>query len=328
MRSALRRPFAALAAIAVTATALPLVAAAGETVDKPTAVIGVPGWPSAQVSAHVIGTILEDRLGFAVSYKDGSVGDLFEMLADGEIDIIPEIWLPNHRDYVRRYGETERVLEVASRGIPAQQGLCTTRHAAETYGIRSVFDLLKPEVAAALDSNADQRGEIWIGSPDWESTRIEKVRAASYGYVETMQLLEADERTAMAALDVAVAVERPYVFYCYEPHHMFELHDIVMLEEPAYDPTKWNVRPGDEADWLENSEAGSAWGLTFIHVGYNSEFGQMHPAIVTMIDNMDLEADTISEMTYAVGVERQDPDAFAATWIAENDARVSDWLGQ
>lgn len=287
--------------------------------------IGIPGWPSAAATAHVLGEVIEEELGLTVAYEKGDVDDLFAMLERGEVDIFPEIWLPNHRNYVRDLAESKRVMSMISRGVPAQQGICATRYTAETLGLRSVDDLMKPEVVAALDSSKDGRGEMWIGAPDWSSTKVEKVRAKSYGYAETMQLLESDERTAMAALDVAVAVERPFVFYCYEPHHMFILHDIVILNEPGYDPTKWNIVEDDDPDWLEKSEAGSAWGLSFIHIGYANRLKTEHPKVVDLLEEVDLEADAISEMTYALTVERKEPKRFAREWIMANDDRVRAW---
>lgn len=287
--------------------------------------IAVPDWPSAKATARVLGKVIETEYGLSVAYREGTVSELFEALDKGEVDVFPEVWLPNHRDYVREFADRRHSMELAPRGIPAQQGICATRQTREAYNIRSVLDLTRPEVAALLDSNADQRGEMWVGAPGWSSTRIEKIRAKSYGYDETMQLLESDERTAMAALDVAVAVERPYVFYCYEPHHMFVLHDIVLLDEPPHDPTKWNVRSADEPDWLEKSEAGSAWGVSFIHIGYGAALREKHPAVAEMLENVELEADTISEMTYALIVERIEPDTFAAGWIRDNSARIATW---
>lgn len=288
--------------------------------------IGVANWPSARASAHLLGAVIENRLGLDVAYAEGTPPQIFARMDAGEIDLFPEVWLPNHRGLLAEYGERRGAVEIVSRGIPAEQGLCATRYTAEVAGIRSVFDLAKPEKVEALDSNADAKGEMWIGAPGWEATRIERVRARSYGYADTMQLLAIDERTAMAAVDVAVAVERPIVFYCYEPHHVFALHDVVRLEEPPHDPTTWNMRPESEPDWLESSEAGSAYGLSFIHVGYAPSLAEAHPEVIALAERLDLDADVLSAMSYALVVERQAPDVFADEWVAANAERVDRWV--
>ena len=109
-------------------------------------------------------------------------------------------------------------------------------------------------MAKHFDTNGDGRGEIWIGASGWASTNIEKIRAKSYGYDETMELVEMDETLAMANLDAAVAKDADHVLFCYTPHHVFALHDLVILEEPAYDASKWMViQPTDDPQWLEKS---------------------------------------------------------------------------
>jgi len=287
--------------------------------------VGVGNWPSARASAYLLGTVIEDRLGLEVDYVEGTPAELFEKMDAGEVDLFPEVWMPNHRYLVADYVEKRGSVEMASRGIPAEQGICTTRQTAEAYGISSVFDLKKPEIAAELDTNQDSRGEMWIGAPGWEATRIERVRAKSYGYDLTMDLLEIDERTAMAAVDVAVAVEAPIVFYCYEPHHLFQLHEIVKLDEPAHDPTKWNIRNPDEPDWLENSEAASAYGLSFIHPAYAADLDETYPEVRALVEKLDLNTDVLSEMSYALVVERRDPAEFAAEWAQSHRDRVDRW---
>ena len=59
------------------------------------------------------------------------------------------------------------------------------------------------------------------------------------------------------------------VFFCYTPNHMFALHDLIILDEPKYDPAKWNViQPTDDPDWLAKSSAPVAWDLAYLHIHY------------------------------------------------------------
>ena len=89
-------------------------------------------------------------------------------------------------------------------GVPSFQGMCVTKATAERTGVKHIADLADPDMAKDFDSNGDGRGEIWIGASGWASTNVEKIRAKSYGYDETMELLEMDETLAMASVDAAV----------------------------------------------------------------------------------------------------------------------------
>jgi len=310
-----------------TALAVGILATSALPVHAADVVIGVGDWPSAQATAHLIKAIVESRLGGTAELRSGATGELWEAAGAGEIDILPEVWLPNDRTQVATHVDGSHAVTLLSRGVPARQGLCTTKQAAEAFDIRSVDDLRAKQTADLLDTDSDGTGEIWIGAEGWNSTRIEKIRAKSYGYDKTMTLIEADEPVAMAGIDVAASLGEPIVFYCYEPHHMFALHDLVMLEEPAHDPTTWTIRsPDEDPDWLEASTASSAWAISFIHMAHRTGLEKDAPKIAALLANMDLQPDAIEDMTYALIVERTPPENFARAWISANADRVDGWI--
>ncbi|WP_436643017.1 ABC transporter substrate-binding protein [Microbaculum sp. FT89] len=288
-------------------------------------VIGVPDWSSATVTAHMLGALLEDEFDLDVDLEEGTNEAIFAAMDTGTEDIHPEVWLPNHTALNAEYVIRRKSVVMSPKGVPARQGICVTR-ATRELGIQSVTDLADPEKAALFDTDGNGKGEIWIGAPDWSSTRIERIRAQSYGYDQTMDLLEADEEVAVTAIDAAMAADKPLVFFCYEPHHTFELHDIVFLDEPAYDPRKWTVlTPDQDPAWLEKSSAGVAWPPSFFHINYSAKLAKERPDVAAFLDAIRLDVDTVSEMTYALIVERRDPDDFAAEWIAQNKDRISGW---
>jgi glycine betaine/proline transport system substrate-binding protein len=218
---------------------------------------------------------------------------------------------------------------VTARGVinmTAIAGVEATRHTRDHFGIESVADLADPDKVAALDTSGDGRGEMWIGAPDWSSTRIERVRAQGYGFAGTMQLLEADETIATAAIDAAVAVDKPMVFYCYEPHHVFALHDVVYLEETPHDPRDWKiVEPSQDADWLAKSKADVAWPVSFFHIHYAVKLAEERPDIAAFLSAIQFDVDMVTDMTYAMVVEHRDPGEFATEWVSDNRERISAW---
>lgn len=289
-------------------------------------VVGVPSWSSAEVTAHVLKHAIEAEFAVDVGLREGSSEEIFAGLDEGRVHIHPEVWLPNHGGLSTEYVVRRQTVEMSSYGVPARQGLCVTRFTHETFGISSIADLSDPDKAAIFDTLGDGRGEIWIGAPEWSSTRIERIRARSYGYEQTMQLLEADEIVATVAIDAAVAVDKPLVFYCYEPHHVFELHDVVHLDEPPHDPRRWTIRDSSsDPDWLANSHADVAWPVSFFHIHYARRLSEDHPDIAAFLSAIRLDVDTVTEMTYAVVVDRRDPSEFAAEWVSANAERVAAW---
>jgi glycine betaine/proline transport system substrate-binding protein len=289
-------------------------------------VIGVPDWSSATVTAHVLKALLKKEFDLDVELEEGTNESIFAAMDAGTEDIHPEVWLPNHSALNAEYVLRRKTVNMSQKGVPARQGICVTRVTRDEHGVASVTDLADPAKVEIFDTDGNGKGEMWIGAPDWSSTRIEKIRAKGYGYDQTMDLLEADEEIAVTAIDAAMAAEKPLVFYCYEPHYTFELHDIVFLDEPPYDPRKWTVlTPDQDPDWLEKSSASVAWPPSFFHINYSSKLAEERPDVAAYLDAIRLDVDTVSEMTYALIVERRDPDDFATDWISNNSNRVAAW---
>ena len=147
----------------------------------------------------------------------------------------------------------------------------------------TIGQMANPEKAALFDSDGDGTGELWIGAPRWASTNVEKIRAKSYGYDQTLELVEFDETLAYANLDAAITAGQPWAGFCYAPHYLFVLHDVHILEGPPYDPAKWNVvQPTDDPAWLEISDAGVAWDTAYLHVYYATELEDLYPEAASL----------------------------------------------
>jgi len=288
-------------------------------------VIGVPNWSSAVVTSHLLKALLKSEFDLDSTLHEGTSEEIFTAMDGGAEEIDPEVWLPNHAALNAEYVLRRKSVIMSPKGVPARQGICVTQMTHD-LGVTSVSDLADPEKAKLFDTDGNGKGEVWIGAPDWSSTRIERIRAKGYGYDKTMDLLEADEEIAVTAIDAAMASDKPLVFFCYEPHYTFELHGIVFLDEPAYDPRKWTVlTPDQDPDWLEKSSASVAWPPSFFHINYSAKLAEDRPEVAAFLNAITLDVDTVSEMTYAMIVERRDPDDFASDWIANNQDRVARW---
>ncbi len=290
-------------------------------------VIGVPNWPSVLATAHVLKVAMEENLGLEVELQNGSNPVVFEAMDTGAMHVHPEVWLPNQTNLNDKFVKDRQTVRMNSNGVAGDQAMCVTKGTAERTGITDLSDLTDPDMAKNFDTDDDGKGEIWIGAAGWASTNIEKIRAKSYGYAETMNLKEMDESLALAEVDNAVAQDKDIVFFCYTPHHMFSLHELVILKEPAYEEAKWEViQPTDDPQWLEKSEAGVAWNTAYLHIHYATSLESDQPEAAAMLANVKLDTNTVSAMTYALVVEKQDPAEFAAKWVADNSATVDSWL--
>ena len=303
------------------------ISAFGSVAQAADVVIGVPNWPSVLATAHVLKVALENNLGLEVELQSATNPVVFEAMDSGSMHVHPEVWLPNQANLNQQFVSDKKTVRMNPNGVAGDQAMCVTKGTAERTGIANLSDLTDPEMAKNFDTDGDGMGEIWIGAAGWASTNVEKIRAKSYGYDATMSLKEMDETLALAEVDNAVTQDQDIVFFCYTPHHMFALHELVILKEPAYDEAQWNViQPTDDPEWLEKSNAAVAWNTANLHIHYAASLEADQPEAAAMLANVSLDTDTVSTMTFALVVEKQDPAEFAAKWVEENADTVDSWL--
>ncbi len=292
-------------------------------------VIGVPNWPSVNATAHILKVAIEENLGLDVELQNGTNPIVFEAMDKGSMHAHPEVWLPNQSNLHQTYVKDKGTVVANQNGVPAFQGMCVPKFVADEHGVKSITDLTDPDKAALFDSDGDGKGEVWIGAPGWASTNVEKVRAKSYGYAETMVQTEMDETLAYANLDNAIKAKKPWVGFCYTPHYVFALHELHALEEPAYDESKWNVlQPTDDPAWLEKSTAAVAWDTAYLHLHYAKSLESDYPEVAAMMANMKLSTEEVSAMTFALVIEKKEPLDYAKAWVKENEDRVLTWMSQ
>ncbi|MCY4444973.1 MAG: amino acid-binding protein [Rhodobacteraceae bacterium] len=289
-------------------------------------VIGTPNWPSVQITGHILKTIIEENIGLDVEIQTSTNPIVFEAMDKGAMHAHPEVWIPNQQNLHDTFVVENGTVARNENGVAAFQGICVHQSVAD-QGVTSIFDLSDPTIAEMFDTNGDGRGEVWIGASGWASTNVERIKAKSYGYDQTMELLEMDETLAYAGLDNAIEQGQPWVGFCYTPHYLFAKHDMFPLEEPPFDAAQWNViQPTDDPAWLEKSSAPVAWDLAYLHLYYAKSVETDYPEVATLFKGMKLDTETVSEMTRAVVVEGRDNEEFAQEWVAQNQDLIIEWL--
>ena len=138
--------------------------------------IGVPTWTGAQAIAHVLGAVVEHRIGGEVEFIPGNNATIFQAMdqGKGDIDVHPDVWLPNQESFTKKYVDEAGTVALSEKPYEGKQSFCVTREFSEKNGVTSIFDLARPEVASLMDSDGNGKGEIWIGAPGWASANVTK----------------------------------------------------------------------------------------------------------------------------------------------------------
>ena len=292
--------------------------------------IGVPSWTGAQAMAHLLGAVVEMRIGGTVDYVPGNNATIFQGMdqGKGDIDVHPDVWLPNQESFTKKYVDGAGTVVLNQQPYEGNQGFCVSKDFAEANNITDIADLGRPDVAALMDSDGNGKGEMWIGAPGWASANVNEVKVRDYGLLDFIEPIRAEESVKTARIKDSIAKGEGYAFYCYKPHAVWFMFDVVMLSEPTYDAAKYTmVQPSDDADWYEKSSVSTKDALKQVQIAYSKSLPDRSPAIAEFFERFSVTADDVSNFAFEISGNGRDPAEFAREWVEANPDRVDAWLG-
>ncbi|MEZ8006032.1 MAG: glycine betaine ABC transporter substrate-binding protein [Amylibacter sp.] len=292
--------------------------------------IGVPSWTGAQAMAHLLGAVVEMRIGGTVDYVPGNNATIFQGMdqGKGDIDVHPDVWLPNQESFTKKYVDGAGSVVLNQQPYEGNQGFCVSKDFAEANNITDIADLGRPDVAALMDSDGNGKGEMWIGAPGWASANVNEVKVRDYGLLDFIEPIRAEESVKTARIKDSIAKGEGYAFYCYKPHAVWFMFDVVMLSEPTYDPAKYTmVQPSDDADWYKKSSVNTKDALKQVQIAYSKTLPDRSPAIAEFFERFSVTADDVSNFAFEISGNGRDPAEFAREWVEANPDRVDAWLG-
>jgi glycine betaine/proline transport system substrate-binding protein len=280
--------------------------------------------------AHLLGAVVEMRIGGTVDYVPGNNATIFQGMdqGKGDIDVHPDVWLPNQESFTKKYVDGAGSVVLNQQPYEGNQGFCVSKDFAEANNITDIADLGRPDVAALMDSDGNGKGEMWIGAPGWASANVNEVKVRDYGLLDFIEPIRAEESVKTARIKDSIAKGEGYAFYCYKPHAVWFMFDVVMLSEPTYDAAKYTmVQPSDDADWYEKSSVSTKDALKQVQIAYSKSLPDRSPAIAEFFERFSVTADDVSNFAYEISGNGRDPAEFAREWVEANPDRVDAWLG-
>ena len=293
-------------------------------------VVAIPNWVTARATGEVIKYIGETKLGLKIGAVPGTNPVIFKSMSDGkgDLDVHPEVWMPNQANLVEEYIENAGTVAFAKNYYEAHSGYCGPRHTLETLGLKSIFDLLSAETSARFDTNGDGKGELFIGGPGWASTSIEKVRMREFGVDQFWELVEMESALFYSNLATSARTERPYLGFCNSPHFVWAKYDLEWLEEPPYDKSKWHmIQPKDDPQWFEKSKVSTGWPPSLIRIAYSRSLEERAPQFVDFLNRLQVKPEYVAEWQGAIIGDKVDSRDAARAWVEANGDIVDKWLG-
>lgn len=293
--------------------------------------IGDPGWTGATAIANLLAAVVTDKMGGEAELVPGNNTAIYGAMdrGKGEIEVHPDVWLPNQSAYTDEFVRDKKTVRLSKNSYEGNQGYCVAQWFAKKMNITAIEDLGRPEVVKAMDSDGNGKGEFWIGADGWASANVNQVKLREYKlYDAGVEPIRAAEAVKNARVLDSIKKKEGYAFYCYKPHAIWSMADVVMLEEPKFDASKYKmIQPKEDPDWYNKSYVATKDALKNIQIAWAVSLESKSPAIVGFFEKFQLTADDVSLMAYEISVEKKEPADVARAWMEANKSTVDGWLG-
>ncbi len=212
-----------LTVVMIALLSVPAVFAQGDSESAPTVTLTYANWEEGVAWTHFIAAVLEDELGYEVELTAADVAPGISAVANGDQDFFMEGWLPTLHGVYTEGTDIVKIKKIYDNGIT---GLIVPKYMADA-GVTKVSDLARPEVAEKLDykiTGIDAGAGMMI--------KCEEELIPAYNLADAgIELLASSGPAMMAAIDAAIENEEYIVGMGWQPHSMFGLYDLVILEQ-------------------------------------------------------------------------------------------------
>lgn len=255
--------------------------------------IGLIPWEEGIAVTHLWQEILEEQ-GYDVTVQDLDVAPTFQGLAQGDIDLFLDAWLPDtHASYMDEYGDD--IEQVGQWYDGATLHLTVPSYVDEVDSIEDLAD--------NADLFDDEIIGIEAGAGLMQATEDQVIP----DYDLEMTLVESSTAAMLTELETAIADEEPIVVTLWRPHPAYAEHDLKDLEDPE-------------------GSLGEGEGIESVA---RAGFGEDFPELNGWLQDFELNDEEISNLTQlVVGEYEDDPGEGARVWLSDNPEFLDRVLGE
>lgn len=252
-------------------------------------------WQSNAFHTEVARFILEHGYDCETDVLPGTTIPLLQGVAQGDIDIVMEVWKDNVTEVWNRGLRRRQVVEVGTNFPDAVQGWYVPRYLVEgenarAPGLTGVSDLVAHK-ALFTDPEEPDKGRFYNCIAGWNCEVINSAKLSAYDLDEHFTNFRPGTGAALAAAIASAYVrEQPIVTYYWGPTWVLGKYDMVMLEEPAFDPDIFNALASDPAP-----VAATAYPVVEVAIGANRRFSEQSPQIMQFLKSYETNAALVSE---------------------------------
>ncbi len=298
------------AAVLVAATATAGHAAELGAVDAPIK-LAVNEWTGQHVTTRIAGEMLE-AAGYEVEYVTAGYMNMYQALADGEIDAAMEIWSSNVSDDYDKQIEAGDVTELGDLGLEAKEGIAYPAHVADICPGLPAWEALKDCAAQFATAETLPAGRLVDYPADWGTPGADRIT----GFDLPFKAVPAGSEGALIT-ELRAATEKgsPLLITFWQPHWAMSAYDVRFVDLPVGEQACF-----DDPAWGPNPDATYDCDFTPTRVFKASWAGlaEKWPAAGEILANMQLGVEDQQPMMGKIDVDGQSVEETVDTWMQAN----------
>ena len=253
--------------------------------------IGQDPYEHEWISVNIIKQLSEEK-GYKVNIVEGDIGFMFLGLAQGDIDVFPDVWLPVlHKSYMDKYEGKIELVGTLTKEIP--------------LGV-AVPSYTKFDSIADIKDNADAIGNRIVGvEPSAGMMLTAEKTLEAYDLKDSIKLLDGSTPAMLAELDKSIKLKEPMVFLAWRPHTMFIKYDIKILDDPK-----------------------GIWSFDNDEIGVNLKFKEKAPDIYKFLQHFTLSIEETEAMLIRMEEENISAEDLASEWITEHRDEIDSYFSK
>lgn len=300
----------ALAATFIT----PLHAAPLGAVDEPIK-LAINEWTGQHITTHIIGQMLESA-GYKVNYVTAGYQNMWQAVADGEIDAALEVWGSNVTKQYNQLHDAGKVEDLGSLGLDAAEGFVYPAFVEEICPGLPDWEALKNCSMQFATAETLPNGRLVDYPGDWGTPGADRIKALGLPFTA---IPAGSEGALIAEFRAATERKTPVIAVFWKPHWAIPAYDLKFAALPKGDPACFtdaaygpNPDVTGDCDFLPTRVFKAVW----------PEMKNKWPAAYEIIKNFQITTEQQQPLLGAVDVDGKAVTDVTTAWVKENEATL------
>ncbi len=290
-------------------------AGGGPDPDKPTINLVANAWTASALNAEIARQLIESELGNPVEVVDIDENTMFTGLADGSVDAVLEIWPSGITPEEQAFFDDGSVANIGELGAVGRIGWFVPSYVIDENPALATWEgYLDPEVAATFaTAETGDLGRFLATDPSYSQYDEPIIANLELPF---QAVFSGSEAATVAELDAKVAAGENIIMYWWTPTAAVGKYDLVKVELPPYTDGCYDDLAAIACDYPEDVLIKAA----------SPALAEKDAAVYAFLENFTMTNEDQLGMLPAVEIDKEDPSAVAAEWIAANEAVWSAWI--